>query len=59
VPKDPIITEHLGDVYLKNGLLERALKAYKEAIKLNPKDKNPLLIKIKDLHKKLNNELSK
>lgn len=55
VPKDPIITEHLGDVYLENGLLKEALSFYEKAIKLNPKDNGPLLIKIRNLRKRLKN----
>ncbi|HEB74449.1 MAG TPA: tetratricopeptide repeat protein, partial [Candidatus Desulfofervidus auxilii] len=47
--KDPIITEHLGDVYSKNGLYQEALKYYRQALKLKPDNPENILLKIKKL----------
>jgi tetratricopeptide (TPR) repeat protein len=45
---DPVVSEHLGDVYLLLDEDERALKFYREAIELQPRqDEQP------DLHEKL------
>jgi tetratricopeptide (TPR) repeat protein len=45
---DPVISEHLGDVYLALGDKERALGYYEEAVDLDPRaDEQP------DLHQKL------
>jgi tetratricopeptide (TPR) repeat protein len=45
---DPVISEHLGDVYLALGDKERALDYYEEAVGLDPRpDEQP------DLHQKL------
>jgi tetratricopeptide (TPR) repeat protein len=35
---DPVISEHMGDVYLSLGLKERALERYEEALTLEPRD---------------------
>lgn len=47
IPDDPTIAEHLGDAYEKGGLLQKALMIYRKALKLKPKDKEALAIKIK------------
>jgi predicted negative regulator of RcsB-dependent stress response len=36
VPDDPIITEHLGDGYLKSNKTEEALRMYQRALELKP-----------------------
>jgi len=35
---DPVISEHMGDVYLSLGLRERALEKYDEALTLEPRE---------------------
>ena len=35
---DPLITEHLGDGYLKVNLVGKALKLYERALQLKPKE---------------------
>jgi tetratricopeptide (TPR) repeat protein len=37
-PDDPIITEHLGDGYLKINLVDKALELYERALQLKPKE---------------------
>ncbi len=52
---DPVISEHLGDVYLLLGDRERALEAYERAIELVPREREqPDLM---DKHRKLSEEL--
>ena len=36
-PDDPIILEHLGDIYYKKGLKGKALFQWERALKLDPK----------------------
>jgi tetratricopeptide (TPR) repeat protein len=49
-PDDPVIAEHLGDVYARSNLPEKAIRMYELAIKLDPK-KTELREKIKKLQK--------
>ena len=49
-PDDPVIAEHLGDVYAQSNLPEKALRMYELALKLDPK-KSELKEKIKKLQK--------
>jgi predicted negative regulator of RcsB-dependent stress response len=35
---DPVVSEHLGDVYLSIDQKERALEKYKEAVELVPRE---------------------
>ncbi|MBW1899201.1 MAG: tetratricopeptide repeat protein, partial [Deltaproteobacteria bacterium] len=49
VPDDPIILEHLGDVYMKMNNQEKALEFYKRALSGKKKDMEALMKKIKDL----------
>jgi Flp pilus assembly protein TadD len=50
-PDDPVIAEHLGDVYAKSNLVDKALRMYELALKLDPK-KADLKEKIKKLQNK-------
>jgi tetratricopeptide (TPR) repeat protein len=34
--EDPVILDHLGDAYMKNGMVEDALVAWEKSIKLDP-----------------------
>jgi predicted TPR repeat methyltransferase len=52
VPDDPVIAEHLGDVYARSGQLDQAAKAYRRALRLGPEDEKELRRKIEDLRKK-------
>jgi tetratricopeptide (TPR) repeat protein len=56
IPDDPVILEHLGDVYVKVGLHEKALKTYKRAME-NAKDQDQAKIneKIQELEELLSN----
>ena len=38
IPDDPVIQEHLGEVYLKKSLLEEAKEAWLTALELDPKN---------------------
>ena len=38
--KDPVIYEHLGDVYVKLNNIKEAIKCYNEGLKLDPKNKS-------------------
>jgi predicted negative regulator of RcsB-dependent stress response len=49
VPDDPIILEHLGDVYLKLDQPDRALHFYKEALLIKKENKEQLEGKIQSL----------
>ncbi len=51
VSDDPVIIEHLGDVYLKLNDIERAIFYWTEALKLNPNNKD-LKNKIEKYRKK-------
>jgi tetratricopeptide (TPR) repeat protein len=54
---DPVISEHMGDVYLSLGLKERALKSYEEALALEPRDdEQPAL---REKHERLRRELGR
>ena len=37
---DPVVSEHLGDVYLRIGLPNQALQYYEEAVELEPRELN-------------------
>jgi tetratricopeptide (TPR) repeat protein len=47
VPDDPIMLEHLGDVYLKLNDKANALKLYKKSLENKEKDKEALEKKIR------------
>jgi tetratricopeptide (TPR) repeat protein len=54
---DPVISEHMGDVYLSLGLKERALESYEEALTLEPRDdEQPQL---REKHDRLRRELGR
>ena len=46
-PEDPVINEHLGDVYLKVKQYERALETYNRALVLENADQEKLKEKIR------------
>ena len=49
-PDDPIINEHLGDIYKALGEWKHALKAYKKVLdKLNPENPEKIEAKIKEV----------
>jgi tetratricopeptide (TPR) repeat protein len=48
VPGDPIITEHLADVYVKMDRVEEALELYRRALELNPTEE-----RARDIRRKL------
>jgi predicted negative regulator of RcsB-dependent stress response len=45
---DPVIYEHLGDAFIKNGLDDDALAAWEKALQLDP-DANGVKKKVDDL----------
>ena len=47
VPDDPIILEHLGDVYDKLGLIEKARQSYRQSIENGHTDKAAIEKKIR------------
>jgi len=49
VPDDPVILEHLGDVYLKLDSREKALNCYQRSLKKKDKDRQTLEEKIRAL----------
>ena len=58
-PTEPVISEHLGDAYLRLNMKQKALEKYKEADKLysqdekaDPKEVEKLNKKIKELEKR-------
>jgi tetratricopeptide (TPR) repeat protein len=54
---DPVISEHMGDVYLSLGLKERAFESYGEALALEPReDEQP---KLREKHDQLRRELGR
>jgi tetratricopeptide (TPR) repeat protein len=54
VPDDPVILEHLGDVYQKIGVYEKALKAYKRALERAPEeDKAKINTKIGEIKSRM------
>jgi predicted negative regulator of RcsB-dependent stress response len=52
VKSDPIIAEHLGDVLLVKSLKEKAAKAYKRSLQINPDN-----LVVKEKLEKLEREL--
>lgn len=54
MPWDPTIQEHLGDVYVKRGELEKAAERYRAALKLDPeqKDEEKIRTKLAEIEKK-------
>jgi tetratricopeptide (TPR) repeat protein len=54
VQDDPIIWDHYGDIALKNGLLQKALQGYKNALKFGYETPFLLEQKIRDIQIKLN-----
>jgi tetratricopeptide (TPR) repeat protein len=53
---DPVITEHLGDAYLKSDRLKDALETYKKARSKSNDENSDLDAKIQDLEQRLNEE---
>ena len=51
VPTDPIILEHLGDVYMKMDQKKKALGFYEKSLLNKKKDKEELEQKIEELKK--------
>ena len=49
VPDDPVVREHLGDVYSRLGLTQKALQSYRRAIENGHSDKTALNAKIRAL----------
>jgi len=49
VPDDPIMLEHMGDVYQKLNDKPNALKFYQKSLKIKEKDKEALKEKIRQL----------
>ena len=49
-PEDPVIAEHLGDVYLKNRQYEKAMQMYERSLQLDPK-KTEVAEKLKKLRR--------
>ena len=47
VPDDPIVKEHLGDVYSKLGMTEKALQSYRHSIANGHSDKAAVEKKIR------------
>ncbi len=47
VPEDPIITEHLGDSYLKLNKKKEALRMYQRALELKPKKEQEAILRKK------------
>lgn len=47
MPWDPTIQEHLGDVYVKRGELEKAAERYRAALKLDPEQRDEAKIRTK------------
>lgn len=54
---DPVISEHMGDVYLSLGLKERALEKYEEALHLDPRQEEQPALEGK--HQNLRRELGR
>jgi len=54
---DPVISEHMGDVYLSLGLKERALESYEEALTLEPRDDEQP--ELREKHERLRRELGR
>jgi tetratricopeptide (TPR) repeat protein len=54
---DPVISEHMGDVYLSLGRKERALEMYQEALQLDPRDSEQP--QLREKHDKLRRELGR
>jgi predicted negative regulator of RcsB-dependent stress response len=53
-----VVGEHLGDVYVKKALWEKALKTYRRVLEINPapKDKENINKKIKEVQQRLDEE---
>jgi Tfp pilus assembly protein PilF len=49
-PEDPVIAEHLGDVYLKNQQGDKAIELYERSLQLDPK-KTEVAEKLKKLRR--------
>jgi len=49
VPDDPVILEHLGDIYLKISNKKKALQFYKRSLLKKEKDRDDLEKKIQGL----------
>ena len=47
VPDDPIVKEHLGDVYSKLGMKQKALQSYQQSIESGNTDKASVIKKIR------------
>ncbi|MBW1679446.1 MAG: hypothetical protein JRJ08_04790, partial [Deltaproteobacteria bacterium] len=54
-PDDPLITEHLGDVYLEAGMVDKARIQYERAFKIDPERKE-LKEKIERLKRQRNHQ---
>jgi tetratricopeptide (TPR) repeat protein len=54
---DPVISEHMGDVYLSLGLRERAFERYQEALGLEPRDDEQP--KLREKYDRLRRELGR
>ena len=54
IPNEWKIHFHLGEVYLKIGLKDEALKAFNKALGLNPKDKNTIKHAIQNIYNATN-----
>ncbi len=54
---DPVISEHMGDVYLSLGLPERAFEKYEEALALDPRETEQPELRKK--HERLRRELGR
>ena len=50
VPDDPIVLEHLGDVYRKLGKTAEALQSYRQSIENGHTDKEMVEKKIRQLN---------
>ncbi|HVH07208.1 MAG TPA: tetratricopeptide repeat protein [Myxococcota bacterium] len=54
---DPVISEHMGDVYLSLGRKDRALEKYQEALTLDPRDSEQP--QLREKHDRLRRELGR
>ena len=53
-PKDDNVWDTLGEIHYRNNSIDKAIKAYQNAIDLNPKNTNAIAM-IKKLRKKQTN----
>ncbi|HWC61543.1 MAG TPA: tetratricopeptide repeat protein [Verrucomicrobiae bacterium] len=52
-PNDPIAADRLGEIYERNGALDKAAKTYEQALKLNPQNA-PTMSRLANVYYRLN-----